>query len=219
MMDCKNALKDTAGDIEAAVDFLRKKGLAGAEKKAGRSTTEGLIGSYIHAGSGCSLLLYNHQFVNSTATYSLAMHLHSSNQIITSSQRQPSGRGRDTSCNVALHLSSLSLKGGYWCSLGVLLEVNCETDFVARGEVFKSLCSDLAMQIAAFGDVVAVSANDIPQDLVDKEREIEMGKEDILSKPEDKRCAQTQAFKLAHDLQASIILPTCTQQEVVVANA
>lgn len=52
MMDCKKALKETGGDVEAAVDFLRKKGLAGAEKKAGRSTTEGLIASYIHAGSG-----------------------------------------------------------------------------------------------------------------------------------------------------------------------
>lgn len=56
MMDCKNALKETAGDVEAAIDFLRKKGLAGAEKKAGRSTTEGLIASYIHAGSGCTPL-------------------------------------------------------------------------------------------------------------------------------------------------------------------
>lgn len=72
-------------------------------------------------------------------------------------------------------------------SLGVLLEVNCETDFVARGDVFKGLCSDLAMQIAAFGDVVAVSEADIPSEVLDKEREIEMGKEDILSKPEDKR--------------------------------
>lgn len=65
--------------------------------------------------------------------------------------------------------------------------MNCETDFVARGEVFKSLCSDLAMQVAAFGEVVAVSADDIPAHVLDKEREIEMGKDDILSKPEDKR--------------------------------
>lgn len=68
------------------------------------------------------------------------------------------------------------------------MEVNCETDFVARGNVFKGLCSDLAMQIAAFGDVVAVSADHIPQEVLDKERDIEMGKDDILSKPEDKRC-------------------------------
>jgi elongation factor Ts len=70
----------------------------------------------------------------------------------------------------------------------VLIEVNCETDFVARGDIFRGLCSDLAMQIAAFGDVVAVSSSDIDASLLNKEREIEMGKEDILSKPEDKRC-------------------------------
>lgn len=52
MMDCKKALKETNGDVEAAITFLRKKGLAGADKKAGRATTEGLVGSYIHAGSG-----------------------------------------------------------------------------------------------------------------------------------------------------------------------
>ena len=73
------------------------------------------------------------------------------------------------------------------CRLGVLIEVNCETDFVARGDIFKGLCSDLAMQLAAFGDVVAVSGDNIDPALLEKEREIEMGKDDILSKPEDKR--------------------------------
>ena len=76
-----------------------------------------------------------------------------------------------------------------FCRIGVLIEVNCETDFVARGDIFKGLCSDLAMQIAAFGDVVAVSADEIDPAVLEKEREIEMGKEDILSKPEDKRCS------------------------------
>ena len=75
------------------------------------------------------------------------------------------------------------------CRIGVLIEVNCETDFVARGDIFKGLCSDLAMQIAAFGDVVAVSADEIDPAVLEKEREIEMGKDDILSKPEDKRCS------------------------------
>ena len=72
--------------------------------------------------------------------------------------------------------------------LGVLMEVNCETDFVARGETFKSLCDDLAMQVAAFGEVVAVSADDIDGALLAKEREIELGKEDIQKAPEDRRC-------------------------------
>lgn len=54
MMDCKKALRETQGDVEAAIKFLRKKGLAGADKKAGRAATEGLVASYIHAGSGYS---------------------------------------------------------------------------------------------------------------------------------------------------------------------
>lgn len=56
MMDCKKALRETKGDVEAAIGYLRKKGLAGADKKAGRVATEGLVASYIHAGSGCVLL-------------------------------------------------------------------------------------------------------------------------------------------------------------------
>src|SRR6185295_14595132 len=84
VMDCKKALAETGGDLEKAVDHLRKKGIASAEKKSGRSTREGLVGTYIHAGE----------------------------------------------------------------KLGVLIEVNCETDFVARTEEFRGLVRDLAMQIA-----------------------------------------------------------------------
>lgn len=76
----------------------------------------------------------------------------------------------------------------------MLIEVNCETDFVARGDIFKGLCSDLAMQLAAFGDVTAVNADSIDPALLEKEREIEMGKEDILSKPENKRCLLQMLF-------------------------
>jgi len=85
MMDCKAALNEAKGDMEAAVDLLRKKGLAAAAKKAGRVTAEGAVGSYIHAGG----------------------------------------------------------------KLGVLVEVNCETDFVARTEPFQELVKDIAMHIAA----------------------------------------------------------------------
>lgn len=83
MMDCKKALAATNSDIEAAAEWLRKKGLVSAEKKAGRIAAEGLVTSYIHIGD----------------------------------------------------------------RLGVLLELNCETDFVARGDAFKQLAADLAMQV------------------------------------------------------------------------
>jgi elongation factor Ts len=122
MMDCKKALAESGGDIEKAQEFLRKKGLAAADKRAGRATAEGRIGSYIHDSR-----------------------------------------------------------------IGVLLEVNCETDFVSRGDVFKELVDDLAMQIAACPQVSYISIDDVPEEVVKKETELEMQREDLLSKPEQIR--------------------------------
>ncbi|OMO82647.1 hypothetical protein CCACVL1_11854 [Corchorus capsularis] len=122
MMDCKKALAETGGDIVKAQEFLRKKGLASAEKKASRVTAEGRIGSYIHDGR-----------------------------------------------------------------IGVLVEVNCETDFVSRGEIFKELVDDLAMQVAACPQVQYLVPEDVPEETVNKERELEMQREDLLSKPEQIR--------------------------------
>merc|ERR1719183_2295600 len=123
MMDCKKALAECNGDIEEAKDFLRKKGLASADKKSGRVAAEGSVCSYIHAGS----------------------------------------------------------------KLGVLVEVNCETDFVGRGEKFQELVNDMAMQIAACPSVTVVSVEDVSQEMLEKERAIEMEKEDLASKPENIR--------------------------------
>ncbi len=123
MMDCKKALKETGGDMDKAVEWLRKKNLASAEKKAGRLAAEGLVDSYIHTG------------------------------------------GR----------------------IGVLVEINCETDFVARRVEFQSLVKDVAMQVAACPNVEYVKTDDIPQDFVEKEKSIEMGREDLASKPENIR--------------------------------
>jgi elongation factor Ts len=119
MMDCKNALAQCGGDIDAAQEFLRKKGIAKADKKAGRVAAEGVITSYIHAGA----------------------------------------------------------------RLGVLMEINCETDFVARGERFQELAKDMAMQVAACADVTCVRVEDVDPAFLAKEREIEMQKEDLQSKP------------------------------------
>ena len=107
IMECKQALQETAGDMEAATEFLRKKGLACAGKKSGRATSEGLITSYIHAGG----------------------------------------------------------------KIGVLLEINCETDFVARTDDFRELAKEISMQIAA-ADPRFVKREDVPAEVVDKEREI-----------------------------------------------
>ncbi len=107
MMDCKNALVETNGDMEKAIDYLREKGIAKAAKKAGRIAAEGIVDSYIHMG------------------------------------------GR----------------------VGVLLEVNCETDFVARGDQFKELVHDIALQIAA-ANPSYVTKEEVPQEVIDKEKEI-----------------------------------------------
>ena len=120
MMDCKKALNETDGNLDKAIEWLRKKGIASAEKKSGRVAAEGAIGSYIHTGS----------------------------------------------------------------RVGVLIELNCETDFVARGEIFQSLLKDISMQIAACPNVEYVSINDIPNDIVEKEKLIEMGRDDLSGKPE-----------------------------------
>lgn len=122
MMDCKKALAETEGDIVKAQEFLRKKGLASADKKASRATAEGRIGSYIHDSR-----------------------------------------------------------------IGVLMEVNCETDFVSRGDIFKELVDDLSMQVAACPQVRYLVTEDVPEEIVKKEREIEMQKEDLLTKPENIR--------------------------------
>ncbi|EOA15439.1 hypothetical protein CARUB_v10004081mg [Capsella rubella] len=122
MMDCKNALLESEGDMVKAQEYLRKKGLASADKKASRATAEGRIGAYIHDSR-----------------------------------------------------------------IGVLLEVNCETDFVSRGDIFKELVDDLAMQVAACPQVEYLVTEDVSEDIVKKEKEIEMQKEDLLSKPEQIR--------------------------------
>ena len=123
MMDCKKALNETNGNLEKAIEWLRKKGIASAEKKSGRVAAEGAIGSYIHTGS----------------------------------------------------------------RVGVLLELNCETDFVARGEIFQSLLKDISMQVAACPNVEYVSVDDVPQEVVEKEKLIEMGRDDLANKPEQIR--------------------------------
>jgi elongation factor Ts len=107
MMECKKALAQTKGDIEAAIDVLRSTGAAKVAKRAGREANEGAVGSYVHMG------------------------------------------GR----------------------IGVLIEVNCETDFVARNEQFQALVRDLAMHIAA-ASPAAVSEEGIPSDVVERERAV-----------------------------------------------
>lgn len=119
MLNCKNALIETSGDFNKAIELLRQKGLASAEKKLTRNTKQGIITSYIHTGS----------------------------------------------------------------KIGVLLELNCETDFVARRPEFQNLAKNLAMQIAASPSVAYVSLSNIPEEIWEAERRIESQREDLQNKP------------------------------------
>jgi elongation factor Ts len=120
MMDCKKALGATDGDTEKAVEWLRQKGIASAEKKSSRTAAEGSIGSYIHTGA----------------------------------------------------------------RVGVLIEINCETDFVARGDMFQELLRDVSMQVAACPNVEYVTTDEIPAEISEREKAIEMGRDDLEGKPE-----------------------------------
>ena len=120
MMDCKKALMETDGDLEKAVDHLRKTGVAKAEKKGQRSTKEGLVFSYIHHGG----------------------------------------------------------------KLGVLLELNCETDFVAKTEGFKDLAHNLAMQIAATNPN-SISRDDLDPSILNREKDIFIDQAKESGKPDD----------------------------------
>ncbi len=119
ILDCQKALSETGNDVEKAIDYLRQKGLAAAQKKAGRETNQGLIHAYIHGGG----------------------------------------------------------------KIGVLIEVNCETDFVARNEEFKAFVNDLALQIAA-SDPWYVRREDVPADVIEKEKSIYEAQAKEMGKPQ-----------------------------------
>jgi elongation factor Ts len=119
ILDCQKALQDTGNDVEKAIDLLRQKGLAAAQKKAGRETKEGIISSYIHSGA----------------------------------------------------------------KIGVLLEVNCETDFVARNEEFQAFVKEVALQIAA-SHPLFIKREDIPQELIEREKNIYLAQMKESGKPE-----------------------------------
>jgi elongation factor Ts len=122
MMDCKKALEEAAGDMDKAAEILRKKGIAKAEKRAGRTAAQGTIVSYIH---------HNGQ-------------------------------------------------------VGVLVELNSETDFVARNEAFQQLARDIALHIAS-ADPIGVTPEDIPADMLDRERRIAEEQVAAEGKPENVR--------------------------------
>jgi len=140
MMDCKKALQETGGDVDKAVDYLRQKGIAKAEKRAGRSAREGIIGSYVHFNG----------------------------------------------------------------KVAVMVELNCETDFVARTDDFQALAKDIAMHIAS-SRPLAVTDEEVPADILDHERSIIDKQVAESGKPEAVR-AKIVEGKLKKFLQENVLL-------------
>lgn len=119
MMDCKQALTECSGEMDKAIDFLRKKGLATAAKRAGRALSEGVIESYVHLGG----------------------------------------------------------------KIGVLVEIDCETDFVAKNEEFREFSKNIAMHIAATNPL-GVNPEDIPEEIIEREKEVYKGQAMEMGKPD-----------------------------------
>ncbi|GAB6888069.1 translation elongation factor Ts [Desulfothermus okinawensis JCM 13304] len=120
MMDCKKALQESGGDEEKALAWLREKGISKAQKRAGKTASEGMIGSYIHMNG----------------------------------------------------------------KIGVLVEINCETDFVAKSDKFQEFAKNVAMQIAA-SNPLYVSSEDVPEDVLEKEKQIYTNQAKEEGKPEN----------------------------------
>ncbi len=147
MMDCKKALTETGGDMEKAVDFLRKKGLATAAKRAGRATTEGVVMPYVHTGG----------------------------------------------------------------KLGVMVEVNCETDFVAKSDDFQEFAKNVAMHIAAINPL-GITPEDIPAEMIDREKAIYIAQARETGKPDNV------IEKIIEGKMAKFIKESCLMNQPYVKN-
>ncbi len=147
MMDCKKALTETGGDMEKAVDFLRKKGLATAAKRAGRATTEGVVMPYVHTGG----------------------------------------------------------------KLGVMVEVNCETDFVAKSDDFQEFAKNVAMHIAAINPL-GITPEDIPEAMIAREKEIYIAQARETGKPDNV------IEKIIEGKMAKFIKESCLMNQPYVKN-
>ena len=147
MMDCKKALAENDGDMDKAIDFLRKKGLATAAKRAGRATTEGVVQPYVHTGG----------------------------------------------------------------KLGVMVEVNCETDFVAKSDDFQEFAKNVAMHIAATNPI-GITPEDVPAETLDREKAIYVDQAKQTGKPDNV------VEKIVEGKMNKFLKENCLMQQAYVRN-
>ncbi|MEM9923258.1 MAG: translation elongation factor Ts [Cyanobacteria bacterium P01_D01_bin.50] len=215
MMDCKKALKETDGDIEKGIEWLRQKGIAGATKKSDRIAAEGSVETYIEPNGRVGVLIeVNSQtdFVaRNEAFKALALNLAkqaTTADTVESLLAQPYSEDKDKTVEQSITETiaqlgenikvrrfvnySISDKQGVVDSyihtggrVGVLVELKCESEAAAKGEDFKALARNVAMQVAACPNVEYVSVDEIPTEIVQKEKDIEMGRDDLAKKPDN----------------------------------
>ncbi|MBW4631531.1 MAG: elongation factor Ts [Iphinoe sp. HA4291-MV1] len=216
MMDCKKALKETDGDMEKAIEWLRQKGIAKAEKGAGRTAAEGLVDTYIQPGGQVGVLIeVNCQtdFVaRNEAFKALVQNLAkqaTTVENLESLMAQPyienesvkvEGLIKQTIAQLgeniqvrrftkfALAEDTKGVVGSYIHTggrVGVLVELNSPNDSVAGREEFQTLARNVAMQVAACPNVEYVNVDEIPAEVAQKEKDIEMGRDDLANKPQN----------------------------------
>jgi elongation factor Ts len=216
MMDCKKALKETDGDQEKAIDWLRQKGIAKAEKGAGRIAAEGLVDTYIQPGGEVGVLIeVNCQtdFVARNETFKALVQSLAKQATTAESPEalltQP--YIEDESVTVEAFIKQTSAQLGENIQLrrfvkfalaegtqgvidsyihtggrvGVLVELNSQNDSVAGRQEFQTLGRNVAMQVAACPNVEYVKVDEIPAEVAQREKDVEMGRDDLANKPQN----------------------------------
>ncbi|MGH8001780.1 MAG: translation elongation factor Ts [Brasilonema sp.] len=216
MMDCKKALKENDGDIEKAIEWLRQKGIAKADKGAGRIAAEGLVDTYIQPGGRVGVLIEvncqtdfvarNEAFKalvqnlakQATTTESLESllaqpYIEDESVNVEDFIKQTSGQlGENIQlrrfAKFALSKDTKGIVDSYIHTggrVGVLVELNSQNDSGADREEYPTLARNVAMQVAACPNVEYVNVDEIPAEIAQKEKEIEMGRDDLANKPQN----------------------------------
>ncbi|WP_413199586.1 translation elongation factor Ts [Nostoc piscinale] len=218
MMDCKKALKENDGDIEQAIDWLRKKGITSAGKKSDRIAAEGLVDTYIQADGKVGVLIevncqtdfvarneafkslvksLAQQAATAESVESLLAQPYIGDKSVTVDEfikQTIATLGENIQVRRFVNFTVAGGKTGVVDSyihtggrVGVLVELESASESAAGNEEFKGLARNVAMQVAACPNVEYVSVDQIPAEVVQKEKDIEMGKDDLANKPESIR--------------------------------
>jgi elongation factor Ts len=215
MMDCKKALKENDGDMEKSIDWLRQKGIATAGKKSDRIAAEGLVDTYIQPGGGVGVLLevncqtdfvarneafkslvknLAQQAANAENVESLLAQPYIEDESVTVEEFIKQAIAKLGENMQVRRFVKFTLEGTQGIvdsyihtggRVGVLVELNTKTDAPSSREEFQTLGRNIAMQVAACPNVEYVNVSEVPPEVAQKEKDIEMGRDDLGNKPEN----------------------------------